>query len=464
MSNATPYRAAVYCRISNDPSGKAAGVQRQETECRDLVKDRGWDLAGVWVDNDRSATDRRKAREQFNSLMAEVESGSIDTIVVWHVDRLYRQPRELQLLLDLIEGGRLAGGIQTVSAGEMDLNTASGRLVARILVDVAIAEVERTGERLEAMNRHAALAGKRVGGRRPFGYESDGITIREAEATEYRTAVAKVLEGESVRSIALDLKERGVKTASGGDFSATRLRTVLLNPRYAGLRTYRKEIVGDANWPPLVDRSTWERLRAVLNDPRRKTSPGPAPAHLLSGFLECGKCGGRLGSGKSGGKGAYRCLPTRSGGCGGVVILEERLDDHVTEWLFDVLESPNLGNAIANREVPDTETVLAELQDLERRGDDLAYAFASGDIDRRQLTVATDALRARRTELESDLAASPAPPTLDGFEIVKDAWSTYGLEFRREIVAAVIDKVVVNPTSNRGSNTFEHDRVDVRQR
>ncbi len=184
-------RAAIYTRISNDSGGKEAGVKRQETDCRSLVKGEGWDLAGVWTDNDRSATSG--PREQYQALLSDVEAGHVDAIVVWHIDRLYRRPAELEGLIDLVEAGSLPGGVRTVMAGDLDLNTASGRLVTRLLTSVSKAEVERTQERLVAMNRDAAARGRRVGGRRAFGYETDGITERPEEAAEYRTLVDRFM-------------------------------------------------------------------------------------------------------------------------------------------------------------------------------------------------------------------------------------------------------------------------------
>jgi len=267
-------RAAIYARISNDPTGKAAGVQRQEADCRDLVTRQSWDLVDVFVDNDVSAVNGR--RPAFEAMVDKVRAGDLDAVVTWHVDRLYRRPRELEDLIELVEHGALPGGVRTVTAGDVDLNTASGRLVARMLVDVSKHEVERTQERLKAMNRHQAAKGRRVGGRRAFGYETDGRTVRESEAAVWRELAERVLAGEPIRGLTVELNSRGVLTAGGSRWSQRGLRDVLLNPRYRGDRTYKGEVVAPADWPPLIDRDRHLNLVALLNDPTRRTSPGPA--------------------------------------------------------------------------------------------------------------------------------------------------------------------------------------------
>ncbi len=76
----TSPRAAVYLRISSDPSGQRAGVQRQAAECGELIKARGWTLAATLEDNDKSAFSGRR-REGYEALLAAVEAGSVDVVV-----------------------------------------------------------------------------------------------------------------------------------------------------------------------------------------------------------------------------------------------------------------------------------------------------------------------------------------------------------------------------------------------
>jgi len=80
-------RAAIYCRISQDRTGAGLGVARQETDCRAVCDRRGWDVVEVYTDNDVSAYSG-KPRPGWTRLLGDVQSGLIDAVVGWHVDRL----------------------------------------------------------------------------------------------------------------------------------------------------------------------------------------------------------------------------------------------------------------------------------------------------------------------------------------------------------------------------------------
>lgn len=120
----------MYVRISLDRTGQEAGVGRQQADCRALAEQKGWVVAGLYKDNDVSAS-KRKPRPEYQRLLADIRAGRIDAVVAWHPDRLYRRLVDLEGLIDLAEEHRVT--IATVVGGDVDLSTASGRMQARIL-------------------------------------------------------------------------------------------------------------------------------------------------------------------------------------------------------------------------------------------------------------------------------------------------------------------------------------------
>ena len=92
-------RTAIYARISDDRHD-GAGVDRQLQDCRALVKSNGWGPAVEFVDNSVSAYSG-KPRPRYLAMLAALRDGSLGRVVVWHLDRLYRQPRELEDIIDL---------------------------------------------------------------------------------------------------------------------------------------------------------------------------------------------------------------------------------------------------------------------------------------------------------------------------------------------------------------------------
>lgn len=251
-------------------------------------------------------------------------------MVAWHPDRLTRHPRELEDLIDAIETGHVQ--VETVRAGRWDLSTRSGRTTARLIGTVARDESEAKAERLQAMHADLARQGKWSGGTRPFGYEPDGsgsLTVVDDESAIIHEASRRVLKGEWLGSIARDLNQRGVPTVRGADWRVETLRRILTSHTVAGRRQHRGKDLGPAAWPAIIDLTTWHQLRARLIDARRRRGTMPRVA-LLAGLAVCGLCGTQLISQRRGDSSRRRvmvCPSTYRGGCGGIQIAAERLEE-----------------------------------------------------------------------------------------------------------------------------------------
>src|SRR3954447_6457093 len=160
--------AAVYLRISSDPSGQALGVARQREDCVALCTAKGWTPA-EYVDNDVSASSAKK-RPAYERMLADIRDGRIGAVVAWDLDRLHRRPIELERFMDLADAHRLA--LATVS-GDVDLSTAQGRLTARLKGAVARHEIEHKSDRQKRAARQKASRGEPQW-RNAFGFLSDG--------------------------------------------------------------------------------------------------------------------------------------------------------------------------------------------------------------------------------------------------------------------------------------------------
>ncbi|MCH8992263.1 MAG: recombinase family protein [Acidobacteria bacterium] len=256
----TPAAAAIYCRISLDKTGERLGVARQEALCRKLAADKGWPVAEVYVDGSTSAYNGA-VRPAYRRMIDDLEAGRRDAVICVDLDRLTRRLVELEEFILLAD--RLGIGLANVS-GDTDLSSVDGRLTARIMGAVARQESERKGERVAREAEQAARRGIPRGSRRPFGWEDDKTTIRPAEADLIREAARRVGAGETVASVARDWNQRGIASPQKARYgwSATTLAGVLRNPRLAGLRAYKGEIVAEGQWEPILDRAQWETLAA----------------------------------------------------------------------------------------------------------------------------------------------------------------------------------------------------------
>jgi DNA invertase Pin-like site-specific DNA recombinase len=146
-------RAAIYTRLSIDRTGEGLGVERQESDCRELAAKYGWHVTAVYSDNSVSAFNGT-ARPAYERLLAAIKAGKVDVVIAWSHDRLNRRPKELERYVDVCEKAGIS--TYTVEAGHFDLTTPSGRAVARTLAAWASYEVETTIERAKASRLQAA--------------------------------------------------------------------------------------------------------------------------------------------------------------------------------------------------------------------------------------------------------------------------------------------------------------------
>src|SRR5687767_5811926 len=193
-----PRRAGIYCRISSDPNGTALGVARQEQDARALAESRGWEVIDTFVDNDVSASsDGRKPRTEYLRLLADIESGRIDAVAVWALDRLYRRPIDLERLIPLVED---KGVLMATVGGDHDLSTRGGLLHARIMGAVAADESRAKSDRQVRSNIQRRERGLSHGGPRAYGFVSNGtMHPAPAEITEVVGMFAAFNGGSSLR-------------------------------------------------------------------------------------------------------------------------------------------------------------------------------------------------------------------------------------------------------------------------
>jgi site-specific DNA recombinase len=448
-------RAAIYCRISDDREGSGLGVIRQEADCRTLCERRGFDVVDVLVDNDMSAYSG-KPRPGYRRLVEMVKAGRVDNIVVWHNDRLTRSPRELEDLIDFVEATGIT--IATVVAGDYDLSTPTGRMVARI-VGAARQESEHKSERHRRKARELAEAGKLTGGgTRPFGYNDDRVTIREDEADLIREAASKVLDGgEPLRSVIRDWHARGIVTPTGKTWKLGPLRRLLSSARISGRKEHQGVIVGPAVWPGIITPARSDRLRAVLSVTRARRAPR---RYLLTGLAVCGRCGTKLSARPRGDQTrCYVCPGVPEPGCGKIRILAGPLEDLIRDAVIEALDSPKLSDALSN-----TKSVAAgELEALRTQEDELARMWARREITKDAWQSARDELAKQLDEVRGELdgeARHRVTADVVAAGPLAGRWADLGFDQKRLILETVIDTITVGP-GRPGFNRFDPDRIGI---
>lgn len=461
-------RAAIYCRISQDREGAGLGVERQRQDCEALAERLGWAVVAQHTDNDTSAYSG-KPRPGYKALLADLDAGTADAVLIWHTDRLHRSPRELEDYIDLCE--RRGVVTQSVRAGQVDLSTPSGRMNARNLGNYARYESEHKSERTKRAQLQAAQAGKWLGGAPPFGWnlKDDGsATLNRREAREVREAAKALLAGASLGSVVADLNARGITTSTGRPWNYTSLRQVLTRPRNAGLSSLNGEILGKARWPAILTEETWRAVCSMLADPSRRRSMSNRARWLLAGLAVCGKdgCGAPLrsatvASNRAAGttRTVYRC-PV--GGGGHVARSAKPLDEHVTRVVLGLLARPDFAAAFAARsDAPDAEALRVEAVTLRARQAEAAELFAAGNITGAQLARITKGLQARLEDTDAAMAQAAAGSALAPFatDDPAEVWNGLAIDRRRAVVRELC-AVTVLPSGRRG-NGYDPDLVRI---
>ncbi|WP_165618160.1 recombinase family protein [Mycolicibacterium porcinum] len=465
----------MYLRQSRDRDGNELAVSRQREDCQKLCAARGWTDVVEYVDNNVSASKRSISRPAYRQMLADVEAGHISAIVAWDLDRLYRQPRELEDLIDLADEHDLALATAT---GDVDLATDNGRLFARMKGAVAKAEGERKAARWKRSNEQGAAAGKWVPTYRPFGYTWKGEPL-EPEATLVRQAYRDVLEGKSLRRIATEWNEQGFTTPGrngreGVRWGNRQIRKLLENPKYMALRVLntterqedgkrvavRKEYPGE--WTPLVDRDTFEGVAAILNDESRAICTTFEVAHLGANCYICGRCGSTMKTHYDGrGVRVYTCRKqphlTRRG---------STLDDFVANAVLERLSAPDAALMLKKPEKTDVAKLHRDREAFVSRRDELSQLLRDGLLDARAVRRDAEDLTKRIADVDRQLAdaarVSPAAALVASGGDIRSRWEQLTPSLQRQIVDEVA--VVTVLPCPRGLRGFDPDYVDLKFR
>jgi site-specific DNA recombinase len=455
---------AIYVRISKDREGAGLGVERQEQDCRELADRLGWDIVTVHTDNDISAYSGRP-RPGYDALLRDLRSGYANAVIAWHPDRLHRRPTELETFIDLCETKSVA--VQTVRAGEVDLGTPSGRAVARTVGAWARHEVEHSIARQRRAKAQAAAAGKFRGGRRPFGYEADGVTVRPDEAKIVQEVTQRVLVGESLNAVTRDLNDRGITTSTGRPWTYTEVRRLITRHRNAGLVEHHGQEVAEAKWPAIVDRDTWRAVCSMLADPTRRMPRTMGTDRFLgSGLFLCGLCDNTMLTATMQGSGRRRHPAYRCRGGPHLTRMATPVDELVSGIVIQRLSRPDARLLLC----PDSPVDVPALQDqantLRARLDELGALYAAGAIDGRQLSTATASLRKQLGDVDAELARAAAGNPLAEFadaDDVTEAWEAAQVSRRKAVVRALMTVTLLKAPRGRqpGGGYFNPDYVRI---
>jgi site-specific DNA recombinase len=364
-SPAPTVRCAVYTRKSSeeglDKEFNSLDAQREAGEA--YVKSQaglGWACLADRYD-DGGYSGGNTDRPALKRLLADIEAGRVDAVVVYKVDRLSRSLTDFAKLIAQFDQHHVSFVSVTQ---QFNTATSMGRLVLNVLLSFAQFEREIIAERTRDKIAASRRKGKWTGGRPVLGYDVDRermkLVVSPTEAARVRQIFQLYLEHESLLPVVQELNRRGWSTKPwvtrkgvahpSRPFGKTALHQLLTNVLYAGRVRYRDE-VHPGEHPAIIDLAVWDKVQATLARNARTGGKWVRNKYgaFLKGLLRCGPCGCAMTPSHSS-KGVrkyryYLCLRASQKGwaaCPSKSVPAQGIEDLVRDRLRAIGQDPSL--------------------------------------------------------------------------------------------------------------------------
>ncbi len=307
MTTALPRitRCAVYTRKSSEEGLDMAfnSLDAQREAGSDYIKSQkhqGWVAIGTAYD-DGGFSGGSTDRPGLQKLLADIQAGRVDVVLVYKVDRLSRSLADFARLMQTFDEHHVSFVSVTQ---QFNTTTSMGRLTLNMLLSFAQFEREVSGERIRDKIAATKRKGLWVCGQPPLGYRVEGtgekrcLRIVPAEAALVRAIFAGYVEGGSLVGLAAELNAKGHitkqsksskgRSRGGRPLDSVYIYRILTNPIYLGQIAHTRGGKTEL-WPglhePILDRALWDRVYGLMAKVERETRHRWTHTHLLKGKI-----------------------------------------------------------------------------------------------------------------------------------------------------------------------------------
>ncbi|MBA3518170.1 MAG: recombinase family protein, partial [Rhizobiales bacterium] len=312
-------RVAIYCRVSTASQEDGSSLETQEAACRAFVAEHGWNVIDMYREVFTGA--ELFDRPQLGKLREAIRRREVDVVVAHALDRLTRNQAHLGVILSEAD----YAGVAIEFVTERLEDTPEGRLLQSVRGFVAEVERLKIAERTVRGRRARAQAGKLLPGKAaPYGYRwrdanRAALDIDPIDGPVVQRIFQEVIQGNTIRGIALQLTAESIPTATGGDrWSSSTIYTLLKRRAYTGeavaWRYGSEKIKGGklrilvrpevehvalpvGTIPPLVTPTVFDGVQQLLVRNREqavRNNRNPEATLLRGGYARCGTCGTAL--------------------------------------------------------------------------------------------------------------------------------------------------------------------------
>lgn len=288
-------KAVIYARYSSD-NQREESIEGQIRECTEYAVRNDITILTSYVDRALSA--RTADRPEFQRMIKDSEKGLFDVILVWKLDRFSRDRYDSAHYKHILK----KNGVRVISAKENISQGPEGIILESMLEGYAEYYSAELSEKIQRGQTDNALKCRSNGGNIPLGYVvgQDGkFEIDPLTAPLVTEIYTRYDSGETIKSIAQSLNDRGLRTRRGSIFRIGSLSLILKNRRYIGEYKYDHTVI-PGGMPAIIDEDLFNRVQERMEGNKKAPSRTKADEeYLLTTKLFCGTCG-RLMVGESG--------------------------------------------------------------------------------------------------------------------------------------------------------------------
>ena len=340
----------LYLRYSSDKQTEQS-IEGQMHVCKNFCAQIGYNIVGTYIDRALSASKNTEKRVEFQKMIRDSDKHLWQGVVVYKLDRFARNRYD-----SAVYKARLKkNGVRIISATESISDNPEGVILESVLEGMAEFYSKELSQKVTRGMRETALKGNSCGGQVSLGYkvENKKLVPDPKTAPLVREAFELYADGWSVADICRKFNNAGYRTKRGTLFNKNSFRVMFHNRKYIGVYKY-DDIEIDDGIPPIVDRTTFEKVQARL----KKVADAPARGkaivdYMLSGKLFCGHCGspmiGMAATSHTGRKYFYYTCSKRrnNGGCNKSHIRKEAIEEAVVKDALSLI-TPEFVNYLAD--------------------------------------------------------------------------------------------------------------------
>ena len=482
-------RAALYIRVSTERQAQEGySIPAQKSTLTNFANNQGWTICGIYADEGISGKNIED-RPNVKKLIQDIKDKKVDVVVLYKFDRLTRDMSDTEDIIKLIQQYGIE--VCTISGGNVDVTTATGRFMVRINGAIAQLEREQTIERVKMAFIEKVRQGKSLccntasyGYDRPKHQEIQTINKKEARVVK-RIFKMYTLENKTFTEIANILNAEGIPTKLKGKvrkkvnsnetyiinsiWQPKTIRLILSNVTYVGGVRYginKKngfEILNGLH-EAIISKELWDKTQDKLNKIKKiHRTNRPKDDVYYSGILVCGYCGHKLTTqrtvkthkdGSTLVHYGYRCINREKGQCIALGISHKKVESAFLDYIDRIEELTEIDNITPKLE---EDEVLEDIKELKKRKlqidnkkkeimhlfmeNDLEYAdmkYMIGDLDNK-LSVIKKELK----ELEKSYQPKKELDKNTIAKTVKEHWQFLTNRERLEFLNQFVKEIVI---------------------